>query len=555
MRTVANTPPAPRLVPIAWMAAGLTALLRLPFVAHRLWDHDSVQFALGVLRYDLAAHQPHPPGYPLYIAILKLLAALGVEPLYGMVALSVLGAALGAGCLVLLVGRLAPAAPERTALLAAILYAANPLLWFYGELPLIYALEGGLTVAIALAAWRMGEGRLPFLFACALFAVAAGLRQSTAVLLAPLFLYGVASALLRRRLAWRVLFEGAALGAALVALWFVPLLREVGGYAAYRHLSGGHFEQLLPYTSILYGGGWPALAHNLEVLVKWAVQGMVPAALALCVLTVSAPERILRGIQALTSWAGGAGRLPFLLAWAGPPVLFFALFHVTKAGYTLVHLPALLAAAALVAAPALGEPRRAFFATLAALAAGAILFLYGTDRRPEQSRLWAAVHHEWNTGTIDAYERDLDALLALVRRYPPRETALATVELAGTGAAGAEGFLYPYQRHLQWYFPEYPVLFLVPEQGFAEVTRARRPFAKQQGTVEVPAGTKRIVYVLSAPTGQRLPLGLGEARQVGRTFYVQVVPFPGEARVGPLVIREKEVPAQARPAPARAAGP
>src|SRR5437870_3364473 len=30
-------------------------------------DWDSVQFALGVKRFDLFAHQPHPPGYPLYI--------------------------------------------------------------------------------------------------------------------------------------------------------------------------------------------------------------------------------------------------------------------------------------------------------------------------------------------------------------------------------------------------------------------------------------------------------------------------------------------------------
>lgn len=530
------------------MAAGLTALLRLPFVAHRLWDHDSVQFALGVLRYDLAAHHPHPPGYPVYIAVLKILASLGIEPLYGMVALSIVGAAVGAGCLVLLVGRLAPAAPERTALLAAALYAANPLLWFYGELPLIYALEGGLTVAIALAAWRMGEGRAPFLLACALFAVAAGLRQSTAVLLAPLFLFGVGTALVRRRLPWRLLFEGAALGAALVALWLVPLVREAGGYAAYRQLSGGHFDQLLPYTSILFGGGWPALAHNLEVLVKWAVQGLVPAALALSVLALAAPERVAAGIWALL---GRRFPLLFLLAWAAPPILFFALFHVTKAGYTLVHLPALLAAAVLVASPALAEPRRAFFATLAALAAGAVLFLFGEDRRPDQSRLWAAVHHEWNADTIRSYERDLDALAELVRRHPPRETVLATVELAGTGAAGAEGFLYPYQRHLQWYFPEYPVLFLVPEQGFAETTRAHRPFARSQGTVEVPAGTKRILYVLSAPTGYRLPLGLGEARRIGRTFYVQIVPFAGEARVGSLVIQEKKPASQALPARAR----
>ena len=226
------------------------------------------------------------------------------------------------------------------------------------------------------------------------------------------------------------------------------------------------------------------------------------------------------------------------LAWAAPPILFFALFHVTKAGYTLVHLPALLAALAIAAAPGpRGRPRAAFSATLAALALGVLLFLQGQDRRRDQPRALAVVLHEFHADTIRGYERDLGELLAQVRRYPPGETVLATVELEGTGAAGAEGFLYPYQRHLQWYLPEYPLLFLVPEQGFLEETRGHRPFVHRDGGAEVPAGTKRIVYVLSAPTGARLSLGLGEARQIGKTFYVLVVPFRGEAKVGPLTIR------------------
>src|SRR5436305_12252573 len=91
----------------ALVAGAATALLRLPFAARRMWDHDSVQLALGVERYDLAAHHPHPPGYPLYIGLLKLLAALGVDPLHGMVALAILGGALGAGCIVLVTSRLA----------------------------------------------------------------------------------------------------------------------------------------------------------------------------------------------------------------------------------------------------------------------------------------------------------------------------------------------------------------------------------------------------------------------------------------------------------------
>src|SRR5947209_4810754 len=213
----------------AALAAGAaTALLRLPFAARRMWDHDSIQFALGVERYDLAAHHPHPPGYPLYIAILKLLAACGVSSLHGMVALSILAEGIGAAVLVLLVARLVgrgegreeeKKAPGRerwderpavaAGLFAAALYATNPILWFYGELPLVYAVEGGMTVAVAYAALRMGDGRSAFLGACALFAVVGGVRQSTMLLLAPLMAYGAWRAWRRGRLSVGLAAAGA----------------------------------------------------------------------------------------------------------------------------------------------------------------------------------------------------------------------------------------------------------------------------------------------------------------------------------------------------------
>jgi hypothetical protein len=511
-------------------------LIRLPFTLDRMWDHDSVQFALGVEKYDLAAHQPHPPGYPLWIGILKLLAALGVDPLHGMVALAVLGGAIGAGWMVLLAARLAPEeARLPTGLFAAALYAFDPLLWFYGELPLIYALEGGLTVVLAWAATRMEEGRRPFLLACGLFALAGGLRQSTMVLLAPLLLFGIWRTWRRGRLTPGLFFGGAALGAAVVLVWLLLLCVAAGGYGAYRRISAEHFGTLLPQTSILYGAGWGALAHNVEVLTKWALQGIVPgiaALLALWIVTPGRPPQIVPGLRALAS------RLPWLLVWAGPPILFFALFHITKAGYTLVHLPALLTAIALAAAPALGASRgRAVLATVVAVAVGAGLFLFGQDRRPDQPRLWAVVRHEHNRGTLDGFERDLDRTLAAIRRYPPGETVLATVELEGTGPSGAEGFLYSWHRHLQWYLPEYPVLLLVPEQGFALVGEGHAPFVRKEKQIEVPASTRRIVFVLSGLTGNRLPLGPGRIERTGEDFYVLTVPFRGEMQAGSLILR------------------
>lgn len=520
----------------ALAAAVVAVLVRLPFTMDRMWDHDSVQFALGVEAYDLAAHHPHPPGYSVWIGLLKVLAALGIEPLHGMVGLAILGGAIGAGWMVLLAGRLAPEEARLrtgacTGLFAAALFAFDPLLWFYGELPLIYALEGGLTVVLAWAAMRMEEGRRAFLTACGLFALAGGLRQSTMVLLAPLLLFGIWRTWRRGRLTSGLFFSGAALGAAVVLAWLIPLCVMAGGYDAYRRISSEHFAVLLPQTSILYGAGWGALAHNVEVLTKWALQGIVPGIAALLALWIVTPGRIVPGLRALAS------RLPWLLVWAGPPVLFFALFHVTKAGYTLIHLPALLAAIALAAAPALAVGRGRFvLATSLAITAGAGLFLFGQDRRPDQPRLWAILRHEHNRGTLDRYERDLDRTLATIRRHPPGETVLATVELSGTGPSGADGFLYPWHRHLQWYLPEYPVLLLVPEEGFALVGEGHGPFVREERRIEVPASTRRIVFVLSGPTGERLPLGPGQIERTGEDFYVLTVPFRGELRVGSLVV-------------------
>lgn len=538
-----------RLRLAALVAAVVAVLIRLPFAAQRLWDHDSIQFALGVERYDLSAHHPHPPGYPLYIGILKLLGLAGIEPLQGMVALAILSGGLGAAAMLRLATRLSDGRLS-VGIFAAALFATNPLLWFYGELPLLYAVEGGLTVVIAAAVLRMGEGRAAFYGAVALFALVGGLRQSTMVLLAPLFLYGVWRAWRDGRLPLGRIALGAVLGVGLVLAWFVPLCLEAGGYAEYQRIGAEHFRTLLPETSILYGAGWGALRHNLEVLVKWTLQGILPGAVALLVLgavtLATAPRRAAEPLRALRKHA-----VP-LAFWALPPLAFFALFHVTKAGYTLVYQPALLVAFALLAAPWFERgstipaaraafPWRPLLASAVAVAVGAGIFLFGADRKPEEPRLFAVVHHEFRAAAIREFEDDLDRTLETLRRYPPGSTVLVTVELSGTGAAGADGFLYPWQRHLQWYLPEYLVVHAVPEQDLAFVARGHERFHEELSQLWVPARTTRLIYVLSGWPGSRMPLGSGVVAAQGKWFTLAVVPFRGSARIGPLVVTAKKV--------------
>jgi len=49
--------------------AALYLAAHLPFLAPSLEDIDSINFALGLRHFDPALHQPHPPGYPVYMLL------------------------------------------------------------------------------------------------------------------------------------------------------------------------------------------------------------------------------------------------------------------------------------------------------------------------------------------------------------------------------------------------------------------------------------------------------------------------------------------------------
>ncbi|MGH2459413.1 MAG: hypothetical protein ACRDIY_11160 [Chloroflexota bacterium] len=56
---------------------GLVSLaLYFPSRQHALYHEDSVGFAFAIHSFNLAAHQPQSPGYPLYVATLRVVERL-----------------------------------------------------------------------------------------------------------------------------------------------------------------------------------------------------------------------------------------------------------------------------------------------------------------------------------------------------------------------------------------------------------------------------------------------------------------------------------------------
>src|SRR5262245_66238360 len=105
----------------------VTVLSRMLYRATMLYDWDAVQFALALREFDIAKHQPHPPGYVLYVGLGRLVNATVADPTLAYVTLAMIFSA----ATTVTVYWLARALYDRTtAGAAAALLAVSPLFWF-----------------------------------------------------------------------------------------------------------------------------------------------------------------------------------------------------------------------------------------------------------------------------------------------------------------------------------------------------------------------------------------------------------------------------------------
>ena len=216
------------------ISAGLAVLflaLHLPYLPQSLEDLDSINFALGVRQFDVARHQPHPPGYPAFILIAKTVHAVVPSEASALALVSVAGGALGVLALAALFRRIdEPDTPLRWRVAPVAVAMTAPLYWFTAVRPL--SDSSGLAAALAVQALTLGAGSARGLAAAAFGAgLAAGLRSQVVWLTLPLIALRAVQELGNPKSLVPV--AGAFLTG--VALWFVPLVALTGGPSAYGH--------------------------------------------------------------------------------------------------------------------------------------------------------------------------------------------------------------------------------------------------------------------------------------------------------------------------------
>ncbi|VAX22471.1 hypothetical protein MNBD_NITROSPINAE04-1132 [hydrothermal vent metagenome] len=248
----------------------LSAFLIAAIVTASPWpeDQDSVNFILGVDLYDPLFHQPHFPGYPVYIVAGKIASAFLGTPAHALIFVSALSGAFTILLFAVFTRRLYG---ESAAITCAALMAANPVFFEFSHKIQTEAFGTLLLISAVVALGRLDRASgVRWFISGLIFGLLLGVRLSW-------WPYAFVYAMVSIRFG-RVggVFSGIIAGA---LLWLIPQIIVIGPYELYEHslfFINGHFTQWGGALGSVNGTESRAMAIALRVAeaVGWIGSGV-----------------------------------------------------------------------------------------------------------------------------------------------------------------------------------------------------------------------------------------------------------------------------------------
>lgn len=403
------------------------------FASRYLVNWDAGQFALGTVRYDLTMHQPHPPGYFLYVKAGALITSFTRDANAALLLVNFFFALAAVALLYWCVVQLTR--NQQSAFITAMLCAVNPVFWYYHLVANTYIIEAFAVSASLAAAILVYQTKRPepFIVNVIVLAVTTGFRPTVTLSCLPLL--AAQAYWVRPRL--RSLVSAGLLGAALFSAWFIPFTVEVGGWVRLRRLVTDQFL------------GAAAGVHNLNQLefFWWSLLLMVNISFIFFLVRALRIVRLLR-----------TGEWQLLIATLIWNLVLYLGLHFGEVGYLLSLLPLYLALLAPVIQPyATGV---GWVAITVVLATNVGLFFSAQQftRHPKVTKTSYA--------TIREHDQRMDAHLAAVRAYPPERSLV--IALRGdyfTPQKTVSAYPYDDIRILEYYLPNYQLYDIVGVRG------------------------------------------------------------------------------------------
>jgi 4-amino-4-deoxy-L-arabinose transferase-like glycosyltransferase len=476
---------------------------RWPLAPKYLYYFDSANFALALEKFNPALHQPQPPGYPLFVALTRVIHLWVTDPWKVLLIAGLLGACAATWMIRILANDLFG---RPAGIISAVLLASTPVFWFAGITNQIRVFLAVIAVGIALLGWRAATrpespGWLYAAFAA--LGVAAGFRPVLAALLVPMLLW----VWLRTGHSPGRLAISVALAAATALPWAAFTLAAVGGTERLVDLLWDYARTQFEGSSAVFGASAHSAYRMFASAVVWNLLGPLAWVWAIPFLGRRRHEPGLRD------------KAVFLALGILPPFLFSAFIHIgdPDQGLGSISLVCVLGGGAVASALERASGRRLAWVCVAMAAVHALTFLFPPGRlaRATSYRAVAAVDR-MNTAALTAVQ-------SLRQRAP--------VTIVHYGSLVAP-------RHLGYYFPEDYVVVLPGAPGRPAPGETPQLYFNHS-PMPVPAGaagalrpgSQRVVCLL--PFNAK-PSDLSGWRTRGPVFYLDIP--PGPLQIGPYTL-------------------
>ena len=291
----------------------ITFLSRYLFSENNFFDADTVGVAFGSISYSLQNTRPHLPGYFLHVKLISFLTPIFKDVHQTMIILSALYSSFGVLLSFVLLKKWMS---EQHALIITLLIAFNPMVWFYGVTPEVYSIDLFFSVLIVLLGLKSKTiYTLPILVA-----LLSGLRQSSAVLIIPVYLFLWIKKFRSGEISIPKFIGSHFVGLLIGLAWFLLMSQTAGGIKEYFEL----YKVNSPLPSI-------SLLQNIYQFSSYCFYVFVPIIFIFLFIP-------LRKKSLNISFSRDDRDLMLLLAlWFIPSFLVFTFFHYNK-GYFLISI-------------------------------------------------------------------------------------------------------------------------------------------------------------------------------------------------------------------------